>query len=452
MARKKKSNNLLFGLLGAVVLLVILAIVGKNAGWIGQPDKKQVEVAKAKKTEIIEEVNASGKVQPVIEVKISPEVSGEIIELNVEEGDSVSEGQNLLVKIRPDNYESALTRAEANLNQQRANLASARARKATSDANFERISAEYKRNKKLFEQKAISEAEWQAAESNYKVAQQEVESAEQNVNASAYMVESAQATVREAKENLKLTTIYAPVSGTVSKLNVEQGERVVGTSQMAGTELLRIADLNQMEVRVNVNENDIVRVSLGDTAEIDVDSYSHTGRKFTGVVTHIANTANQQVSMESVTEFEVRIRILNDSFKDLMGNNGGQPPFRPGMTASVDIITDRKNNILTVPLSAVTLRDPNEKKAKDGKPEAKFAKAEEPGKKEEKKQVVFIKREGKAMMVEVETGISDYDNIEILSGLQEGDEVISGPFRAVSKDLEDGDLIESKENTKKEKE
>ena len=454
MAKKRKSNKVLYILIGLVVVLVIFAIVGKSAGWIGKAKEIEVEIAEASLNKIIETVSASGMVQPVYEVKISPDVPGEIIELNIEEGDSV--GRNtILLKIRPDIYQSSLERAKANLNQQKANLAESRARVARSEAQLILAESEYKRNKDLKDQNVISAVDFEISEANYKVAVSDLLSTKESKKASEFIVASAQATVKEAEENLRFTTIRAPISGIVSKLDVELGERVVGTAQMAGTEMLRIADLTKMEARVDVNENDIIRVSVGDTAEIDVDSYSHTEKKFKGVVTNIANTANDKTSPDAVTEFEVRIRILNESYRDLVEKQGSVSPFRPGMTVSVDITTDVKDNILTIPLASVTTRNPNEKK-KEGDDDTEENEEEDAEtntkKKDEFVEVVFIFDDGKAKMVEVETGISDFENIEIINGLEKGDKIIKGPFIVVSKRLKDGDLIVEKESSKKKEE
>jgi len=455
MAKKKKSNKVLYILVGLVVLLVVFAIIGKSAGWIGKTKEIEVEVSDAKKERIVETVSASGMIQPVYEVKISPDVPGEIIELNVEEGDSVVRDQ-VLLKIRPDIYQSSLERVKANLNQQKANLADARARVARAEAQLIRAESEYNRNKELKDQKVISTADFEISEANYKVAVSDLKSAKESENAAEYIVASAQATVKEAEENLNFTTIRAPISGIVSKLDVELGERVVGTAQMAGTEMLRLADLTKMEARVDVNENDIIRVTVGDTAEIDVDSYTHTGKLFKGVVTNIANTANDKTSPDAVTEFEVRIRILNSSYQDLVEEQGSVSPFRPGMTASVDITTEVKDNILTIPLSAVTTRNPNENKqegeenTEDQEEEATDESSAKTEKDDDAVEVVFLYDEGKAKMVEVKTGISDFENIEILSGINEGDKVIKGPFIAVSKRLKDGDLVTMKEEKEKE--
>jgi len=455
MAKKKKSNKVLYILLGLVVVLVVFAIIGKSAGWIGKAKEIEVEVAEAKTEKIIETVSASGMIQPVYEVKISPDVPGEIIELNIEEGDSVVRNQ-ILIRIRPDIYQSSLERTKANLNQQKANLADAKARVARAEAQLIRAKNEFKRNKDLKDENVISDADFEISEANYKVALHDLESAKESKNASEYIVASASASVKESEENLRFTTIRAPISGIVSKLDVELGERVVGTAQMTGTEMLRIADLTKMEARVDVNENDIIRVTAGDTAEIDVDSYTHTGKLFKGVVTNIANTANDKTSADAVTEFEVRVRILNSSYQDLVEEQGSVSPFRPGMTASVDVTTEIKNDILTIPLASVTTRNPNDKK-KEGEDEEEeqeeTTSSDESGnKKDETVEVVFLFEEGKAKMVEVETGISDFENIEILSGIEKGNKVIKGPFIAVSKSLNDGDLVIEKEDGDKKEE
>lgn len=442
----KKSNKLVYWLIGSVVFLILFIIVGRSAGWIGKPRELEVELAQAKKVTIIEKVSASGTIQPVTEVKIAPEVSGEITELRVEEGDSVKVG-DVLVRIRPDIFQSQLQRAQAGLSQQHANLEQAKASLARAKAQLIRAEAEYERQKQLWEQKVISEAEWQLATQNYAIAKNDVTSAEQNVKASHHIISSTEASLREAQENFRRTTVVAPMSGIVSKLIVKHGERVVGTATMAGTEMLRIADLSTMEVRVNVNENDIVRVHQGDTAIIDVDSYSNQNMEFKGVVTLIANTAKEKLSADAITEFEVRILILNSSYQDLI-KEGNRFPFRPGMTASVEILTTRKDNVLSVPLAAVTTRNPDEKAEgeTDGPPSERVQTSNQPLVKKEDKTVIFINDNGTAKMVEVKTGISDYENIEILSGVSDTVEVVKGPFLAVSKRLKDGDKIRPAEN------
>jgi HlyD family secretion protein len=453
--QKKKSNKLLYWGIGIVVFLIIFLVLGKSQGWIGKSRDLEVEFTKSKKTSITEKVSASGTVQPVIEVKLAPEVSGEIIELNVQDGDSVSTGK-VLVKIRPDVWLSQLERSEALLSQQKANLESSRASLSRAEATFMRSEQDYKRQEKLWNEKVISEADWQLAQQNYKVAQNDLRSATQGLEAAKYVVNSSNATVRESAENVRRTTVYAPMKGIVSKLNVKKGERVVGTAQMTGTEMLRIADLNKMEVRVNVNENDIVRVHLNDTVLIDVDSYASTEKQFKGIVTNIANTARDKTSADAITEFEVRILILRSSYEDLI-KQGNRFPFRPGMTASVEIITTKKDNVLSVPLTAVTTRSTEKDKKTEGgppkddddeKPQVSDNKAKV--EKKEDKVVVFVNDKGVAKMVEVKTGISDYDNIEIISGLADSVEVVTGPFLVVSKRLKDGDkIVQSKKKDDK---
>lgn len=411
-------------------------------GWIGKPSEMEVEIAKVSYKTITEKVSASGSVQPVTEVRLAPEVSGEIRELLIEEGDSVQQGQ-LLVKIRPDIWLSQLERAEAALNQQRANLVSSEASLAAAQATFMRAEQDFERQKKLYEEKVISEAEWQLAQQTYKVAENELKSARQSVEAARYIVRSSEASVREARENVQLTNVVAPMTGIVSKLDVKKGERVVGTQTMAGTEMMRIADLNVMEVRVDVNENDIVRVHVGDTALIDVDAYSAQEKIFKGIVTLIANTANEKTTTDAITEFEVRILILKSSYQDLI-DEGNTYPFRPGMTASVEILTTRKENVLAVPLASVTTRNPAEMgQQEDGDPQQVSNQSGSPMPRREDKVVLFVNDNGVARMMEVKTGISDYDNIEILSGISDTVEVVTGPFLVVSKRLKDGDRIRS---------
>ncbi len=371
----------------------------------------------------------------------------------------------MLVKIRPDVLKSQLERNEASLSQQRANLEASKSALQVSEANFAKAEADYKRQEKLFEQKVISEADWQTAIQTYNVAKNNLASAKQNIEAARYVVNSTEASVREARENVRKTTVVAPMKGVVSKLSVKKGERVVGTATMTGTEMLRIADLNKMEVRVNVNENDIVRVHYNDTVLIDVDAYSNINKQFKGIVTNIANTAKDKTSTDAITEFEVRILILRSSYEDLI-KQGNKFPFRPGMTASVEIITTKKDNVLSVPLSAVTTRNPDDLKKSnaggngpggDGPSrddnERKVTTGKEKVEKKADKVVLFVNDKGVAKMVEVKTGISDYDNIEIISGIKDSVEVVTGPFLVVSKRLKDGDKIKAaKKEEKKEDE
>ncbi len=436
-----------------MVLIFGGLFLAKKMEWIGKVEPTEVEFAKASRSTIIEKVSASGKIQPEVEVKLSPDVSGEIVSLNVAEGDSVVAGQELL-KIRPDNYVSLLARAEAQMNATKANMEQSKAVLAQSDARLSKAKIDFDRNAKLHKDKVISDADFDQFLSAYTVAKQDLEAAKANVNAANYNVKSSEAALKEAKTNLTKTTIYAPQSGIISKLNVELGERVVGTSQMAGTEMLRIANLNKMEVRVNVNENDITRVSIGDTVLIDVDAFSSSERKFKGVVYEIASSANSSgasaVSNDAVTEFEVKIRVLRSSYADLIKGKLSYP-LKPGMTASVEILTNRKENTLTVPLSSVTTREigavaMGEKKEEDGANSTNSNDAMEAKKrKENTKEVVFVMEKGKAKMIQVKTGISDFENIEIVSGLKDGQEIIAGPYATVAKKLKEGDLVKKKD-------
>jgi len=443
--RKKKSNKTYYIIGGVLIALVAFAFIARKVGWVGGEKPTEVLFTKVKKSEIVEKVSASGKVQPVVEVKISPQVSGEVIELSVNEGDSV-QSNILLAKIKPDFLKSALDRTSANLNTQRSQLEQVKARFEQSKAQFVRAKADFARQKQLYEQKVISKADLDLATANFGAAEADLEASTKSIDASRYSVQGAEATVKEANENLNFTSIYSPMGGTVSKLSIEKGERVVGTAQMAGTEMMRIADLSKMEVRVDVNENDIVRVSSGDTAIIEVDAYPE--KKFKGIVTLIGNSAKQEAgaSADAITEFEVRILMLSDSYKELVNPNR-KYPFRPGMTANVEIITERKSGIITVPLAAVTTRTGNESAEKEGekndKPNQPTTTQDKPKStiKELPKEVVFVHNNGVVKMVAVKTGISDFDNIEILSGLKEGDEIISGPFFAVSKKLKDGEKV-----------
>lgn len=460
---KKKSNKTWY-IIGAVALaFVAFLLVGKKMGWIGKEEASEVEFSTVEKTNLVETVSASGKIQPELEVKISPDVPGEIIGLYIEEGDSVKKGQ-LLLRIQPENYISVVERFRAGVNQAKASAEQSKSQIARAESQLLRSELDFKRQQKLLADKVISQSEFEVAETNYRIAKQDLEAAKANYNAAEYAIRSAEASLKDASENLRKTNIYAPMSGIVSKLDVELGERVVGTSQMAGTEMLRIANLNNMEVRVNVNENDIVRVQRGDTAIIDVDAYSSLDKKFKGVITQIANTANgsgsdlaaNANSTEAVTEFEVRISILPESYNDLLAER--RYPFKPGMTATVDIITERKDNVLTVPIAAVTTRTGNENEDKGESDDGMGLGAVDetaPASEVEIKEIVFVNDGGKAKIKEVKTGITDTQagTIEILEGLEAGEEIISGPYIEVSKRLKDGKaVIAKKEEEKPEKE
>jgi HlyD family secretion protein len=377
--------------IGGISFFIFIAT---QVGWISSEDPISVKTELVETRDIIETVSASGKIQPETEVKISPDVSGEIVSLYVMEGDKVDKG-DLLLKIKPDTYQSMLERSQASLNTSKSALEKAIAQLSESESNFSR-------NKILFENGTISRSEFEKIEASYKVAVLSVEDGE-------YMVSSAEASLREAQENLNKTNIYAPISGTISRLNIELGERVVGTAQMAGTELLRLANLNLMEVAVEVNENDINSVSLNDTALIEVDAY--LGNTYKGIVSEIANSANVMgVSADQVTNFEVKVRILDEV------------SFRPGMTATVDIQTERAYAVLSLPIQAVTTR-------------------KDTANTEDKVECVFAFEENTANFIKVETGIQNDEFIQIISGLEEGQDIITGPYSAVSRLLEDDAFV-----------
>lgn len=423
------SKKTIFILLGSAIGLILLLVGLKKGGVIGNNDEsKVVELSKVAQTTIVETVSATGKIQPEIEVKISSEVSGEIIALPIKEGQQVKKG-DLLVRINPDLYESGVNRSVASMSTTKAGLSQA-------DAQVKEAKANYDRNKKLFEKGIISKSEWDRIVSAYEVAVANKQSA-------YYQVQSASATVTEAKDNLGRTTIYAPADGTVSLLNVELGERVLGTQQMAGTEILRIANLNNMEVEVDVNENDIVKVNIGDSANIEVDAYLK--REFKGIVTSISNSASATLTADQVTNFKVKVRILKESYQDLLeGKPENFSPFRPGMTATVDIITKRKENILAVPISAVVIKDDTTSVKKDIVAELEKKEQEQKGtapKSDKKYECVFVKVGDKAKLRVVKTGIQDDTNIEIISGLKPGEEIIIGPYTTVSKDLVSNDKV-----------
>ena len=406
-----KQNKILRILIPAVILLLILAVIGKKAGWFGKEATIKVATEKVAVNPIIEAVTANGKIQPETEVKISPDVSGEIVELHVKEGDFVQKG-TLLFKIKPEIYISSRDRAAATLN-------STRARLAQVEAQLIQAELAYNRSKKLYEENTISQADFEQAESQYKIALAEKQSAE-------FSVKSSEASLKEANENLVKTTVYSPMTGTISSLLVELGERDVGANMMTGTEVLRVADLNRMEVVVDVNENDIIRVKLGDTAIVEVDAY--LDREFKGIVTEIANSANTLgTTSDQVTNFKVRILILKESYEDLITEKNPSP-FRPGMSASVDIYTSSKAGVLTVPIQAVTTRTDTL--------------STDPAAKDNIRTLVFVSDGTYALARDVSIGIQDNVNIEVLSGLTEGEEVIVQPFSAISKKLSDSTRIE----------
>jgi HlyD family secretion protein len=413
-----KKKTLIILIVTVVVLLVVL-IGGKKAGWFGKDSNvREVEFSKIEPIDIIETVAATGKIQPEVEVMLSSEVSGEIIELPIKEGQQVKKG-DLLVKINPDLIQAAVSQSVAGLQNVKAQLSQA-------EANLKNAELNYNRNKALFEKGVISKSEWDRSINEY-------ESAQANRQSAYYNVQSAAANVKQSRDNLSRTNIYAPMDGTISRLSVELGERVVGTAQMAGTEIVRVANLDNMEVEVDVNENDIVKVALGDSTIVEVDAYLK--REFKGIVTEIANSAENAVSVDQVTNFKVKVRILSESYSDLIeGKPENYSPFRPGMTATVDIITSKKEDVIGVPISAIVIKTDTTGAKKRDLQETTSATAE-------KYECVFVKEGDEAKLRVVTTGIQDDSNIEITSGLKEDDIVITGPYNTVTKLLNSGDEV-----------
>jgi HlyD family secretion protein len=429
------SKKKIYILVGVVLALIIVLVTLKSKGIIGNnDDSKQIETAKVDEITIVETVSATGKIQPEIEVKISSEVSGEIIALPIKEGQVVKKG-DLLVKINPDLYTSGYNRTVSNLSGTKAGLSQA-------DATFKEAKASYDRSKTLFDKGIISRSDWDKAIAAF-------EGAKANKESAYFNVQSANATVKEAKDNLGRTTIYAPADGTISSLDVELGERVLGTQQMTGTELLRVANLNNMEVEVDVNENDIVKINIGDSTKIQVDAYLK--KEFKGIVTSISNSASAATTADQVTNFKVKVRILKESYQDLLeGKPATYSPFRPGMTATVDIITERKEKVIGVPISAVVIKsDTTATKSYEIEDEGEDKKVAP--KNDKKFECVFVKVGNKAKIRIVKTGIQDDTNIEVVSGLKKGDVVIVGPYTTVTKDLNSGDKVTLAKDSDKEK-
>ncbi|MDB4903512.1 MAG: efflux transporter periplasmic adaptor subunit [Mucilaginibacter sp.] len=418
-------------------VLIVLIVVANMTGLIGKPKKTQVATEKAAVREINETVSASGKIKPHVEVKISPEVSGEVVELPIKEGDVVKKGQ-LLCKIRPDILKSGYDRAVASYNTQKASIGNSNQMLKQAQATFDNQSSIYKRDKALYENKVITTAEFEAAKASFEGAQAAFEAAKQNVIGSTYGLAQSSASVKEAADNLAKTTIYAPVDGVVSKLSIQKGERVLGTQQFAGTEIMTISDLSQLDVNVDVNENDINRIQLGNSSKIEVDAFS--GKNFTGVVTEIGSSANVVgTNADQVTNFTVKVRISPQSYKNLLAKTAANPsPFRPGLTATVDINTSHAKS-LSVPIQSVTTRE--EKKAAPG-PQKQGNDDNKPKIIAPVKEYVFVYKAGKVKQVQVTTGIQDDSYIQVLYGLKSGDEVVSAPFATITKLLTDNMMVE----------
>lgn len=437
------------------VVVVSGTLLGlKKAGIIGSDDATKVATEKVKRSNITEIVTASGKVYPEVEVKISPDISGEIVQLEVMEGDSVTKGQ-LLAMIYADIYATQRDQAAALVTQQQAQVENAQASLGSFKARLDQAERQYNRQKQLFQEKVISKLEYEQAENAFLTSRADYNAAQQSIKSGRAAVASAQANLQRADKDLGRTSVYAPMSGIVSLLNVKKGERVVGNSMMAGTEMMRIADMRVIEVRVDVGENDVPKVSLGDTALVEVDAYSK--RKFKGVVTQISSTSRGtggvvSTSSNDVTNYEVRIRLIPESYQDLIGTGKGNFPFRPGMSANADIQTNTHQNVLSVPINAVTTREKSDTLSVDSKDLNKSKKQEKKDGEEEQgdqetaikdldalDEVVFVlQADGKVKRVKVKTDIQDINNIEVIEGLKEGDEVIVGPYTVISKTLRTG--------------
>lgn len=437
------NKKLIWIIVGLIIL--IAALIGlKKAGIIGKEEGIRVSAEKAVMRTVIETVNASGKVYPEVEVKVSPDISGEIVELNVNEGDSVRKGQ-ILARIYADIYLTQRDQVQAGVNQSKAQLMNSQANIAGLKATYENAKVIYERQKKLFAEKVISRSELELSQQNFLTTEASYNAAMQGLKSGEASIKSAQAQLDKADKDLSRTVITSPMDGRISLLNVKKGERVAGNSFNVGTEMMRVADMSSIEVRVDVGENDIPKVKLGDTALVEVDAYNT--RKFKGIVYKIANPNTGLTSSGSsaeVTNYKVHIRLLVSSYADLIKSNRGFP-FRPGMSANADIQTKTKNNVLSIALNAVTTRDkksdkaPSDKKT-DDKPDQNNVKSVsfDDGIEE----VVFVlQKDNKVKKVKVKTGIQDLNNIEILEGLKEGDEVITGPYSIVSKTLKDGNLV-----------
>jgi len=411
------KKRTIFYILGGLTLVTTLILIGKNRSR----GELEVNVGKVEKRTIISTVSANGKIRPEAEVKISADVSGEITELYVQEGDTVKEGQ-LLLKINPDLYITSRDRARAGVSTSKSSLKTSEAQLTQAKARFTEQQSAFRRSEKLFADKVLSQAEYDAAQSAYAIAKSEVVAAEQRIAAARFGIDNANASLSEANKALGRTSIYAPSDGIVSALNNEKGERVVGTAQMAGTEIMVISNFDNMEVIEDVNENDILLVKKGDTAVVEVDAYSD--RKFKGIVTEISRSANNaggmQLNTDQVTNFEVKIRLVKSSYTDLLAKS--KSPFLPGMSANVEIQTQVKKDILCLPIEAIGTRVKDSTKST----------SEE----DELDEVVFKVDNGKATKIIVFTGIQDSRYIEILSGLKDGEEVIVGPYDAVSKKLD----------------
>jgi HlyD family secretion protein len=447
-------NKTLKWIIISLVAVIILLVILKKAGLLGKDQGVKVTAEKVTRRTIVETVNASGKIYPEIEVKMSPDISGEIVELNVEEGDSVKKGQ-VLARIYGDIYATQRDQAAAIVNQQQAQLANSQASIGALQAQLDQAKKTYDMQKQLYDGKVISANEFNTADAAYKSAIANYNAAKQAINASQAGVESAKAALAKANKDISLATLVSPMNGVVDLLNVKKGERVVGSSMMAGTEMMRIADMSKIEIRVDVGENDIPKVHLGDSATIEVDAYND--RKFTGIVTQIASsnngaatqTDNSASTSTDVTNYKVYIRLSPDSYKDLIDHSRPKSfPFRPGMSASADIQTKTKTNVLSIPINAVTTREKNDSTGNAKTQMANNADNNQAGVTNsiavdnDLDEVAFVVQpDGTVRKQIVKSGIQDINDIEITAGLKEGDEVVTGPYDVVSKTLNNKDKV-----------
>ena len=422
------SQKRIYWIIGITLLLIVFAIVLQKTGVIGKDHTVKVAVEEVGKHDIVETVTASGKIYPVSEVKISPDVSGEVIDLYVEEGDSVKKGQ-VLANINATIYQSMVNKANAQLNQTRSSVFNASALTMQAKAQLDQATSTYQRNKGLYEDKVISAMEFETADAAYKTAQANYKAALENIKGNEYGVASAQANVTEAVQNLHKTTIYSPMKGIVSKLFIKKGERVVGTAQMAGTEIMRVADMSKMKVDVEVGENDIQKVKFGDTANIEVEAYPN--RTFKGQVVQISQSSTatglqQSISSltDQVTNYTVSVELLPDSYKDLIAVDKRHFPFRPGMSASVEILTKHQLQVLAVPINAVTTREEEELGADNVVKDDKI-----------KEYVFVVNDKNTTVLKQVTTSVQDNTYIQIRSGLSEGEKIIVAPFSAIARTL-----------------
>jgi HlyD family secretion protein len=442
-------NKTLKWIIISLVALVVILVILKKSGVIGKEEGIKVTTEKVVRQTIVETVNASGKIYPEIEVKMSPDISGEIVELNVEEGDSVRKGQ-VLARIYGDIYATQRDQAAAIVNQQEAQVANASASLGALQAQLDQAKKTYDMQKQLYDQKVISKNEFNTADAAYKTALANLNAAKKGVLGSRAGVQSARAALEKANKDISRATLVAPMSGVISLLNVKKGERVVGSSMMAGTEMMRIADMSKIEIRVDVGENDIPKVHLGDSATIEVDAFNN--RKFKGVVTQIASSnngaanagASSNVSTD-VTNYKVYIRLDPASYQDLIDTTRKKNfPFRPGMSASADIETRTHKNVLSIPINAVTTREKNDSAVNKKSPAVNDVQTgiANNSAANDLDEVVFIANpDGTVRKQIVTTGIQDINNIEVTSGLKEGEQVITGPYDVVSKTLKEKDKV-----------